>query len=100
MTEKQLEKIKEQVDGMDNAFWEQEASKMILARECFEINPNPETELAAEKARIDFEIAEIRYNGYLNILQDPRRSDEIIQRVKAEIKDKLNALRKLGVYHE
>lgn len=95
MTERQLQSIRKQLDKMDADFWNGKINRMALAREHFELDPSHETELAAEKAILDFEIAEIRYNGYTEILEYPEKVKVITSRVKAEVEEKQKTLRLL-----
>lgn len=96
MTNEQLQSIQKQLEKMDSSFWNDKIKRMTMAKEHFQLVPGPATELAAEKAVLDFEVAEIRYNGYVAILEWPEKVAEITGKVKAEIEEKQNILKTLG----
>ena len=94
----QIQQAKERLEQMDQKFWEEQANKIIDAGVKLKKELTPKNEYQALKASLEYEIAEIRYYGYKDILEHPNDLKIIIEKVMAEIQDREQKIKSLKPY--
>ena len=82
-------KIKCLVEQMNSNYFYQLVQRMCQAYEIYQRSKSKENEISLKLERINFEIDEIRYYGYLKILNNPQKADQISQAVEFKIEDRL-----------
>lgn len=85
MNEDKLIKIKDEVNRMDDTFWNDFVVSLTEAEKEFKSNPTPENEVEVELKKIAFDMASVRYEGYKEIIENPLRSAIITRNVKESI---------------
>lgn len=86
-----VKKIRKEYESMDDAYWMNRAQTMRRQEKMFQ-RGTPEYELWVEKVVTEFQIDEIKYEGYRQILEQPEKIKEITNDIKEKTKEHIKYL--------
>lgn len=85
--EKQLARIRQELEKMDEAYWVKRVKDLCVERCAYKDNPAA-LALWIDKKVAMFERDEIRYKGYKCILDNPKDKDKIMRQINEQLEEK------------